>query len=325
MVESNDARWWLFIHQIPPKPAYLRVKIGRRLARLGAVQIKATVYALPRTDSAAEDLQWVAREIVAGGGEATLVEARFAEGLTDAEVVRMFSDAREADYSALIDDARKTDSAMPARVELEDERRASFEGEVARLERHLAEIVAIDFFGAPSSESAAALIGAVRAKLQATSPRADKSAEARAAYAGRVWVTRAGVHIDRIASAWLIRTFIDPEALFKFVAPKGYAPAPREVRFDMFDAEFTHEGEDCTFEVLLRRFEVSEPGLSAVAEVIHDIDVKDGKFGRPETAGLAALIAGLALRCRDDEQRIAEGGAMLADLAAYYARRKTDA
>jgi hypothetical protein len=104
-------------------------------------------------------------------------------------------------------------------------------------------------------------------------------------YQGRTWVTRTGVHVDRIASAWLIRRFIDRDATFKFVPAKGYAPEPGEVRFDMFEAEFSHEGDLCTFEVLCARFALAEPGLAAVAELVHDIDVKDGKFGRPETAG----------------------------------------
>ncbi len=101
---------------------------------------------------------------------------------------------------------------------------------------------------------------------------------------GSVWVTRQGVHVDRIASAWLIRRFIDPEARFKFVPAKGYVPEPGELRFDMFEAEFTHEGDRCTFEVLLARAGLADPALAAIGEIVHDIDLKDAKFGREETA-----------------------------------------
>jgi hypothetical protein len=139
---------------------------------------------------------------------------------------------------------------------------------------------------------------------------------------GRTWITRAGVHVDRIASAWLIRRFIDAQASFKFVPPKGYVPEPRELRFDMYEAEYSHEGDRCTFEVLCAKFELDEPGLGALAELVHDIDLKDGKFGRRETAGLAAQIAGLALLHRDDDTRLARGGEIFDQLLAYFARRK---
>ena len=107
---------------------------------------------------------------------------------------------------------------------------------------------------------------------------------------GRTWVTRRGVKVDRMACAWLIRRFLDPDAHLKFVDAKGYTPEPGELRYDMFEAEFTHEGEDCSFEVLIRRFELRIPGLGTLAELVHDIDLKDGRYGRPETAGLAALV-----------------------------------
>jgi len=139
---------------------------------------------------------------------------------------------------------------------------------------------------------------------------------------GRTWVTRIGVHVDRIASAWLIRRFIDPEAKFKFVAPKGYAALADELRFDMFEAEFSHEGDRCTFEVLCTGFALDAPGLRAIAELVHDIDLKDGKFARPEVAGLAAQIAGLALLHREDETRLARGAELFDELLTYFARKR---
>ena len=93
----------LLIHQIPPTPAYLRVKVGRHLARIGAVAIKNSVYALPRSDDAQEDLQWVLREVEKGGGDASIVEARFVDGLSDEQVVGLFQSAREADYREVAD------------------------------------------------------------------------------------------------------------------------------------------------------------------------------------------------------------------------------
>jgi hypothetical protein len=130
------------------------------------------------------------------------------------------------------------------------------------------------------------------------------------------------VHIDRMASAWLIRGFIDPRARFKFVPARGYRPEPNELRFDMFDAEFTHEGDLCTFEVLLRAFALDDPALCAVSEIVHDIDLKEARFSRPETPGIEHLVAGIAWMHADDESRLAHGDAVFDALYRYFKRRK---
>jgi hypothetical protein len=135
-------------------------------------------------------------------------------------------------------------------------------------------------------------------------------------------VTRTGVHVDRIASAWLVRRFVDPEARFRFVPAKGHVPAPGELRFDMFEAEFTHEGDRCTFEVLLTRLGLGEPALRAIAEIVHDIDLKDGKFARPEAEGIRTLVDGICAATGDDEERLARGGAVFEDLHSHFRRRR---
>ena len=127
---------------------------------------------------------------------------------------------------------------------------------------------------------------------------------------GATWVTRQGVFIDRIASAWLIRRFIDPKALFKFVPARGYAAKPGELRFDMYQGEYTHVGERCTFEVLLQSFALDDPGLTAIGEIVHDIDVKEDKYGRRETAGVLAVVQGIANVTKDDAERVARGAAV---------------
>ncbi|MBZ0119283.1 MAG: chromate resistance protein [Sandaracinaceae bacterium] len=319
---DETGRWLMLIHQIPPKPAYLRVKVGRRLARIGAVALKNTVYVLPRSEGALEDFQWVLREVTAAGGEATLLDAHLVDGLCDAEVEGLFRDARDADYAEVTEAARALEQRLGS-VELDDDVRRQADAELSRLERRIEEISSIDYFGAAGRESAHALVVALRARVTPkTTPPPAAEQNLRDQYRKRTWVTRTGVHIDRIASAWLIRRFIDPDATFKFVPAKGYAPEPGELRFDMFEAELSHEGDLCTFEVLCARFALAEPGLGAVAELIHDIDVKDGKFGRPETAGLAAQIAGLALLRREDEARLSRGAEVFDELLTYFAKKR---
>ncbi|HKO92333.1 MAG TPA: chromate resistance protein ChrB domain-containing protein [Polyangiaceae bacterium] len=319
MTDSPAPGWLLLIHQIPPRPAYLRVKIGRRLARVGAVAIKNSVYVLPRGDSRLEDFNWIRREVIAGGGEAALLEAQLLDGLSDQEVEQLFRNARDAEYDLVSREARSLSKQLRGR--LPAERRKQLEAQTLRLEQRLTEIGVLDFFGATGREVAAGLVQMLRSALSPGDDQAGAHPARRSeAYQGRTWVTRTGIHVDRIASAWLIRRWIDPRAAFKFVPPKGYAPEKGELRFDMFDAEFGHEGDLCTFEVLCSRFGLAEPGLSAIAEVIHDIDLKDDKFGRPETSGVAAQIIGIASLHREDEARLQQGSQLFEQLLAFYAR-----
>ncbi len=142
-------------------------------------------------------------------------------------------------------------------------------------------------------------------------------------YRGRVWVTRKNVHADRIGCAWLVKRFIDTKASFKLVPSQGYVAQAGELTFDMFEAEFTHVGDRCSFETLIDSFGLREPGLASVAEIIHDIDVKDGKFARVEAAGIAAMIAGIAVAHANDEDRIELGGRMFDALLELYRRKRT--
>jgi hypothetical protein len=318
--KRSEPRWLLLLHQIPRKPVYLRVKVWRRLQRLGAVSIKNAVYALPRSEERNEDLQWVMREIVAGGGEATLVEAHLVQGLRDDEVEALFNKARDADYEQLAEQIRGAAKLFPKRGKLTDKARRKIGAEVERLQRGLEEIAAIDFFHASSRETASGLLAELRQKL-ATEPAATAAAEPEK-YQGRTWVTRKGIHVDRMASAWLIRRFIDPAAKFKWVAPKGYVPEDGELRFDMFEAEFTHVGNLCSFEVLMQRTGQKDRALQAIAEIVHDIDIKDERYRRPETAGVASLVAGIALTSANDDERLARASAALDQLYEVFARKR---
>ncbi|MEW6267828.1 MAG: chromate resistance protein ChrB domain-containing protein [Thermodesulfobacteriota bacterium] len=318
--------WLVLIHQLPPKPASLRVKVWRRLQGVGAVPIKNSVYVLPSTDEAREDLEWVLREIQQDGGEASLCEARLVDGLTDDEIRSSFRAAREADYRELATQVRAfARDALPSRARaLSTEQQAAVESALARFRKRFADVMKVDFFGAPGREAVEGLLADLDSRLGTGTGRrpASQPARRREDVQGRLWVTRTGAHIDRIASAWLIRRFIDPQARFKFVPGRGYEAAPGELRFDMFDAEFTHQGELCTFEVLLRDFDLREPGLRPLAEIVHDVDLKEEKFGRPETVGVEHAIAGIAWTNPDDEGRVACGATLFDALYGYFSRRK---
>jgi len=305
-----SARWLLLIHQLPAKPAYARVKVWRRLQALGAVTVKNAVYALPVSDDAREDFVWLAKEIEELGGEAIVVTADMVAGLSDETLTGLFEAAREEDYRKIADEARSVAARLSA--EASDSELAEAAVQTARLRKQLDAVAAIDFFGAEGRAAAQGLVSGLESSLQKegdvkTSPAvppADK-------LGNRVWVTRQQIQVDRIASAWLIRRFIDPQARFKFVASSGYQPEPGELRFDMFEGEFTHQGDRCSFEVLLVHAGLSDPALAAIGEIIHDIDLKDDKYGRAETAGVKSLINGIATPNASDDQRLARGAVLL--------------
>ena len=322
-MQDSEARWLLLIHQIPPKPDYFRVKIWRRLQRLGAVAIKNSVYVLPKKDQTQEDFQWVLREIAEGGGEASLCEARFVDGLSDDQVEGLFRAARSAEYEQIAEDARRLAETHLPDEEKEVARRAQVESDLARLKRRLAEVVAIDFFGARGREAAEGLVSKVEARTQGKEPdrRAGRGPSHGQDLRGKTWVTRKGIYVDRMASAWFIRRFVDSGAEFKFVPAKGYTPTPGEVRFDMFEAEFTHEGDQCTLEVLIARFGLDDPALTPIAEIVHDIDLKDSKFTRQETVGIESLLSGIAMAHKDDAARLERGCAVFADLYEYFRKK----
>lgn len=279
--------WLLFIHQLPPKPDYFRVKVRRRLQRIGAVALKNSVYVLPERADTREDFEWLLREVVADGGEATICRARMVGGTTDADLESAFRRERDAEY---------------AEIEREAERGGSAE----RLRRRLEGVMRNDFFEAPGRTAAERAI-------------AGTVATAGTAPAGATWVTRAGVFVDRIGSAWLIRRFIDPAARFRFVTDQ-HATNPGELRFDMFDGEYTHEGDRCTFETLLERFGLSDPALAVIGEIVHDIDLKEERYGRPETPGIESVLRGIALAADDDGERLERGFSLFDGL---YARLRS--
>jgi hypothetical protein len=325
-MSPEAARWLLLVHQLPAKPAYARVKIWRRLQALGAVTVKNSVYALPASDQAQEDFEWVLKEIVEAGGEAMICEARLVDGLSDEEVRLMFSRARDEDYAAVAADARALTEALG--MAPDPAARADAKSKVVRLASAVNQIVAIDFFGANGRQTVDGLLRRLTAMVNESdeapsgSEVAKNFIDIRGGVTGRTWVTRRGVYVDRIASAWLIRRFIDPQARFKFVPGKGYVPDPGELRFDMFEAEFTHEGDRCTFEVLLERAALRDRALTAIAEIVHDIDLKDSKFSREETSGIANLITGLSMGDKTDDQRITRGAAVFDDLYEYFRKRR---
>lgn len=301
-------RWLILVHRIPSRPLYLRAKMRQRLADIGAVAVKNAVYLLPHGADALEDLQWIAQEIEAGGGDAHLFEGDFVEGVANEAAVAQFREARNADYDAVAADAN---AAMKAA------RSAAAVAELAsshlRLHRRLEEIRRIDFFDAEHRATAEEAVAAIEKRLAKDRKEDTRMLKANPELRGKTWVTRPGVKIDRMASAWFIRRFVDPKARFRFADPS--APKKEgEFRFDMVGGDFTHQQDRCTFEVLVGRVGLPDKGVRAIAEIVHDLDLKDGKFGRAEAAGVRVMLDGLMARIDSDEERIERALTIFDDL-----------
>src|SRR3954452_25091417 len=302
------SRWLILVHRIPPKPLYLRVRIRQRLASVGAVAVKNAVYLLPRNRDALEDLQWIAQEITTGSGDAHLFEGDFVDGVANDAAIAQFREARNADYTALAADARAAFKA-----------KRSLSAAHATLTRRFDEIRRIDFFHAPARKSAANAIAAIEARLKKDQKEEKRMPKKKLALRGKIWVTRPDVGIDRLASAWFIRRFIDAKARFRFDAKAE--PHDGEIRFDMAGGDFTHDGDRCTLETLVRRTGIADKGVRAIAEIVHDIDLKETKFDHAEGAGVAVMIAGLVSRVRDDAERVERGIEIFDDLHEALGRR----
>ncbi|HEX7297215.1 MAG TPA: chromate resistance protein ChrB domain-containing protein [Pyrinomonadaceae bacterium] len=318
--------WVLLIHLLPAKPTNLRVRIWRKLQKLGAVAIKNSVYVLPASEKAHEDFQWLKQEIEAAGGEASVFKAASVEGATDQEIIAAFREARDQEFAVIAAEFDGLTGAIREQSRgkhLSAGRLSAHESEIDRLHSELERIAGNDFFDATVRAVAFAAYTRCRKQLRAAQgPKAETASSDRkagkldvATYQGRRWVTRRNLHIDRLASAWLIKQFIDKRPRFYFVSEgetiEGAIP------FDMFEAEFSHQGEDCTFETMLKRFGLSEnKGLREIAEIVHDIDLKDDKFHRLEALGLNAIIDGLSKVLRDDRKLLQQSAVIFDGLHA---------
>ena len=275
--------WLLFLYQLPTGRSAARLRLWRHLRRAGAVPFKSSTYLLPDTAEHHERMQWLIQQARGDGADATLLRVREIEGLKDAEVIHLFHEARAQDYAPLLTALRGTGRGKSKRRTLEA-------AELEKLTRQFEDIQRIDFFDSPAG-------AAVRHELTRFTTGGEKGA-GRALdvrrFRNKTWLTRPRPHIDRAASAWLIRRFIDPEARFVFAAKP--ADHPGALAFDMFEGEFTHHGDDCTFETLLKRFDLKDKTLKKLGEMIHDADLEDGKFQTVEAFGLDRALAA-SMRC----------------------------
>jgi hypothetical protein len=309
----------LLLAELPPTPSSLRVRVWRRLRSLGAVSLKRAAYLLPDTAERYEDFQWLAQEIQRDGGDATLIRVQHIENLSPAEVVRLFHEPRDQDYKQLAARYRKLLQDLSERKS--EAARARVREQLARLAKDHQRIRDIDFFDAPGGAEVRRLEEAIAMRTRRPeSPRREEPATLDLTkLRGRRWVTRPRPHVDRIASAWLIKRFIDPDAVFLFAPPAEF---PKDaVGFDAPGVELSHHGEDCTFETLIKRARLRDRRLGRLAEVVHEADLRDGKYPHEEARGIDVAIRALLAASPDDHLVLAQGMSMFEGLYATTSKR----
>lgn len=316
---EDGAEWLLLIHQLPPRPLYLRAQVRRRLAQVGAVPLKNSVYVLPDHAECLEDFQWIAQEAIAGGGEAMVCRVAFVGSPTGGELKTRFHDVAAQRFAPVtrtlteyLTTQRRRKHHPPA------------EADVLRLQRLVDAAAKTDFFGSDAGREAQTLMKAIKSLSKTSTRTTDRRGVSAADLAGRVWVTRRDPHIDRLATAWLIRRFVDPAARFRFVDAIGGTVGKGEQSFDMVGADFGHDGDRCSFETMVGRLRLTDPALDNLAEIVHDLDLKDGKFGRPDAAGVQRLVDGLCAAHEDSGARVQAALPIFDTLFASFGGRTTE-
>lgn len=306
-VSSSERRapWLLLAFTLPAKRASQRVEVWRKLQRYGAVPLGNSGYLLPGNPANQERFEWLAVAIRKYAGEASVAQVQSIDNLSTPQLIGRFAEARTREYQELIRDLEKF-SSVP--------RHKRTSGRLSRLRARFREIVEIDFFNSPLQKRVEELLA--RADTS-TAPAGEPIKINTRGYLGRVWVTRPRPGIDRSASAWLIRRFVDKKARFTF------APEERVRReaipFDMFRGGFGHRGEDCTFETLQKAFRIREKGVAVIAQIIHDADLLDEKYGRKEGLGIDEVLSGWAKQGVSDKELLARGMELMEGL--YHSLR----
>ena len=309
MQVKKKLTWLLLLLRLPATHKAERVAIWRKLKKSGAIQIQTSTYILPDEPARYESFQWLTQEVRSVGGDATLVRAREIEGLPNEKLIELFNTARAKEYATLRELLRALSHRGKTR------RSSALADKLDRVRKQFREIRQTDFFNCPRAQDVEMLLR----KMEGTQPgEASVPKVSTRDYRGKTWVTRPRPEIDRVGSAWLIRKFIDPKA--KFIFAKKIPANSRAVSFDMLDSEFSHHGEDCTFETLVKRFRIQDNIVRRMGEMIHDADLDDDKFERAECIGIDRVLKGWGREGISDQEILRRGFQCFDALHAFLRR-----
>jgi hypothetical protein len=309
--------WVVFSYSLPSKgQSSPRVTLWRRLRRLGAFSPMVGIHILPAREECLEAFQWLAEEVQHAKGEALVMKVEQCEGLSDTELMDRFRKSRAEDYMALDTQAAALEAQL--KPELNPEERSQLREMLERLRRQYTEVARIDFFDAPEGGLLTSRLGRIAQALAGDEGAAASVTPATLeAYREARWVTRPRPHVDRLACIWLIRRFINPTADIRYAK----TPRPGEVAFDMREGTFGHRGNLCTFETMTAAFGLDDQSLRTMGEIVHEIDLRDGRYAHPETTGVDEVLKGWLLAGLSDCELESHGVALFEGLYTAFTRR----
>jgi hypothetical protein len=312
-----QAHWRMLITSLPGRSGTPRMRVWRALKARGAGILRDGVHLLPATAASEQLMQAQAVQVAEAGGSAHVIDFMSNGDAQTESFMGLFE--RAGDYQQWREEA----AALVARLAALDE--AEARRQEARLRRDLEAIVAIDYFPGPARAASTNTLADVEAALNARYSPGEPSAtddairrRAPAAFQGRRWATRKNIWVDRIACAWLIRRFIDPQAQFLWLAQATDCP-PDAVGFDFDGATFSHTGDRVSFEVLLQSFDLHlDPALAKLGALVHYLDI--GGVSQPEAAGFVAMLAGAKQDHGGDDELLQVAGQLLDHLYTAYTK-----
>jgi hypothetical protein len=309
--------WLVFSYSLESQPkSSVRVGFWRRLQQLGTLSLKNGLHVLPDREECLESFQWLAQEVQEAKGEVTIMRVDRFESMTDAQLIELFHAGCRKKYEQLDRQMAVLWKRLQATPKKKD---ATAIGRMfTKLQRQWGDITRVDFFDSPYGGQVTVRLRRLRQAFAPEQPSIPKLPPAAMAdYRERTWVTRPRPHVDRLACAWFIRRFINPKIIIRY----STNPERDEVRFDMRGADFGHHGNLCTFETMVLRFGLSDPALLAMGEIVHEIDIRDGVYMRPETSGIDVILKGWLLEKLSDQELERHGLVLFQGLYASLSRQ----
>lgn len=325
----NQRCWLLFFYSLPSKPVGNRMKVWRMLTKAGAVPFKGSGYLLPFSDDHYEIFQWLVSSIAAMQGDAAFVKVETIETMKDSEVIALFNECRAKDYLDLekkMDQLERKLSGLRRGANTMNGKK--IQEELNKFVKEFQQIGKIDFFSSDERKTLEERLDILAKEFEGltgadgTIQPVEIEARQVADYQRKLWVTRKKPFIDRMASAWLIKRFIDNHAEFGFIDENDLEVQIKgSIGFDTMGGEFTHVGGMSTFEVLIAAFRLKDKALASIAEIIHQLDLHDEKFNNPAAEGLREILEGVRKTAKDDHEALQKGMSVIDML---YASKVSD-
>ncbi len=323
-ITTKNPGWLLFFYSIPSKPVGARVKIWRKLTKAGALPFKGAVYILPYNEETFEYFQWLVSEVVSMGGEGAFVKVEKVETANNEEIIHLFNEQREREYRRVekgLEEIERKLTGVKKGGTIPTKKRLL--KQFSTIMREFEEIKKIDFFSSRGGEVVKKRVKIMDLEIKRIADPEIKKQQVDIVpksvkdYQGKIWVTRRNPFVDRMASAWLIKGVIDKEAVFQFMEEREMANVDKNmILFDVRGGEFTHVGDMCTFEIILKSFGLKDKALKRIAELVHEIDLKDGKYDSPEAKGIEEILKGIKKMPKDDADVLERGMAVFKALYA---------